>query len=65
MPRLVGKRSNTGANITVLIILLAIFGVLLEYFGWIDVVPGFGREGRYFQLKSQPTNEQVTGQPNQ
>ncbi|MEH2292340.1 hypothetical protein [Nostoc sp.] len=65
MPRLVGQRSNTGANITVLITLVAIFGVLLEYFGVIDIVPGFGREGRYFQLKIQPTNEQVTGQPNQ
>ncbi|MEH2318142.1 hypothetical protein [Nostoc sp.] len=65
MPRLVGQRSNTGANITVLITLVAIFGVLLEYFGVIDIVPGFGREGRYFQLKIQSTNEQVTGQPNQ
>ncbi|RCJ29452.1 hypothetical protein A6770_22245 [Nostoc minutum NIES-26] len=65
MPRLVGQRSNTGANITVLIMLLAIFGVFLEYFGVIDIVPGFGREGRYFQLKSYTTNEQVIEQPNQ
>ncbi len=65
MPRLIGKRSNNGANITVLIILVAIFGVLLEYFGMIDIVPGFGREGRYFQLKGQATNEQVIEQENQ
>ncbi|WP_392480537.1 hypothetical protein [Nostoc sp. C110] len=64
MPRLVGQRSNTGANITVFIILVAIFGVLLEYFGMIDIVPGFGREGRYFQIKGQATNEQVIEQPN-
>ncbi|QLE50182.1 hypothetical protein FD724_20215 [Nostoc sp. C057] len=64
MPRLVGQRSNTGANITVLIILIAIFGVLLEYFGMIDIVPGFGREGRYFQIKGQATNEQVIEQQN-
>jgi hypothetical protein len=64
MPRLVGQRSNTGANITVLIILIAIFGVLLEYFGMIDIVPGFGREGRYFQIKGQATNEQVIEQLN-
>ncbi|QHG17429.1 hypothetical protein [Nostoc sp. ATCC 53789] len=64
MPRLVGQRSNTGANITVFIILIAIFGVLLEYFGMIDIVPGFGREGRYFQIKGQATNEQVIKQPN-
>ena len=65
MPRLVGQRSNTGANITVFIILVAIFSALLEYFGVIDIVPGFGQEGRYFQLKSQATNEQVIEQSNQ
>ncbi|MFN6526507.1 hypothetical protein [Nostoc sp. ChiSLP03a] len=65
MPRLVGQRSNTGANITSLIILLAIFGVLSEYFGVIDIVPGFGREGQYFQLKFRATNEQIIQQPNQ
>ncbi|MDM9584180.1 MULTISPECIES: hypothetical protein [unclassified Nostoc] len=65
MPRLVGQRSNTGANITSLIILLAIFGVLSEYFGVIDIVPGFGREGQYFQLKFRTTNEQIIQQPNQ
>ncbi|MEH2177459.1 hypothetical protein [Nostoc sp.] len=65
MPRLVGQRSNTGANITSLIILLAIFGALSEYFGVIDIVPGFGREGRYFQLKFQATNEQMIPKPNQ
>ncbi|BAZ20416.1 hypothetical protein NIES4073_12920 [Kalymmatonema gypsitolerans NIES-4073] len=65
MPRLVGQRSNTGANITSLIIIAAIVGVLLEYLGAIDIVPGFGREGRYFQLQGQPTNEQSTEQINQ
>jgi hypothetical protein len=65
MPRLVGHRSHTGANITVLILLLAIFGVCLEYFGVIDIVPRFGQEGQYFQLKIQPSNEQVIEQPNQ
>lgn len=63
MPRLIGKCSNTGTNITVLIVLVAIFGVLLEYFGMIDIVPHFGREGRYFQLKGQATNEQLIEQP--
>ncbi|MEH2063971.1 MAG: hypothetical protein V7K50_17175 [Nostoc sp.] len=65
MPRLVGQRSNTGANITVFVILVATLGALFEYFGVIDIVPGFGREGRYFQLKGQATNEQVIQQPNQ
>jgi hypothetical protein len=65
MPRLLGNRSHTRANITILIIIIAMFGVIYEYFGVINIVSGFGREGRFFQLKSQPTNEQVTGQPNQ
>ncbi|MHC5611731.1 MAG: hypothetical protein ACYTXA_12115 [Nostoc sp.] len=59
MPRLIGQRSNIGANIAVFVIIVATFGVLLEYFGVIHLVPGFGREGRYFQLKSEATNEQV------
>mgnify|MGYP005839064515 CR=1 FL=1 len=65
MPRLLGQRSNNGANITVLILLAAIVGVFLEYIGAINIVPGFGQEGYYFQLQGQPTNEQVTGQTNQ
>ncbi len=65
MPRLVGQRSNTGANITSLIIIGAIVGVLFEYLGVIDIVPGFGREGGYFQLQGQPTNEQSSEQINQ
>ncbi|MBD2452340.1 hypothetical protein H6G76_35615 [Nostoc sp. FACHB-152] len=65
MPRLVGHRSHTGANITILMIIIAMFGVIYEYFGVMNIVPGFGREGRFFQLKSQPTNEQVIGKPNQ
>lgn len=64
MPRLVGQRSQTGANITVLIFLVALVGILLEYFGAIDILPGFGREGRYFQLPGQPTNKQGASQIN-
>jgi hypothetical protein len=58
MPRLLGQRSHSGANITVLIILVAIAGILLEYSGAIDIVPSFGREGRYFQLPGQAIDEQ-------
>ncbi|BAY20207.1 hypothetical protein NIES21_60770 (plasmid) [Anabaenopsis circularis NIES-21] len=65
MPRLLGNRSNTKANITIFIILIGIFGVLYEYFGVVDIVPGFGRKTRFFQLKSQINNEQVNRQPNQ
>jgi len=62
MPRLVGKRSDVGANVTALLLLAAIAGVLLEYFGVIDVIPSFGREGRYIQLQGQTTNEYVAEQ---
>lgn len=62
MPRLIGKRSDNGANIAVLIILAAIVGILLEYLGALDIVPGFGREAYYCQLQGQPTDEQNTGQ---
>jgi hypothetical protein len=58
MPRLLGQRSNNRANISVLIIFAAIVGILLEYLGAIDIVPGFGRERGYFQLQGQQTNEQ-------
>lgn len=64
MPRLVGQRSHNRANITVLILFVAIAAILLEYFGAIDIVPVFGREGRYFQLPGQPTDEQGAGQIN-
>ncbi|HEY9598893.1 MAG TPA: hypothetical protein V6D33_14605 [Cyanophyceae cyanobacterium] len=65
MPRLIGQRSNNGENITSLIILAAIVGILLEYLGAIDLVPGFGREGYNFQIQGQLTNEQNTGQTHQ
>lgn len=64
MPRLIGQRSNAGANITGLILFVAIVGVLLEYLGAIDIVPGFGRERGYVQLQGQPTTEQDASQTN-
>lgn len=44
MPRLVGRQSNTSAQLTLLI--LATIGVLtgLEYLGAINVVNGFGND---------------------
>ncbi|MBO3463988.1 hypothetical protein G7B40_034900 [Aetokthonos hydrillicola Thurmond2011] len=65
MPRLVGKRSHTGENITVFITFVAIAGVLLEYFGVIHIVPGFDRDRRNFELQSYPTNEQSIEQTHQ
>lgn len=62
MPRLVGKQSHTGENITVLITLAAVVSVALEYIGVINVVPGFGQDDRYSPLQSHVNNEQVMPQ---
>jgi hypothetical protein len=44
MPRLVGKQSNKGLYVG-LVLLAAIAGVIgMEYTGVINVVPGFGKE---------------------
>jgi hypothetical protein len=43
MPRLEGERSNAGAWIVMLILLLVIAFVLLEFFGVINLIPNFGR----------------------
>ncbi len=42
MPRLQGERSGGGLLIVLLIILLVIAFVLLEYFGVINLIQGFG-----------------------
>lgn len=47
MPRLVGKRSDASPMIALLLLLAIGFGVSLEYLGYINVVPGFGRYSRY------------------
>jgi hypothetical protein len=62
MPRLVGQQSHTETNVAILIIFVAIAGILLEYFGAIDFVPGFGQEGASLQLQGQPANESVNEQ---
>ena len=42
MPRLAGKRSNTGMYAIGLIIALLIVFLALEYFGAINLIAGFG-----------------------
>jgi hypothetical protein len=64
MPRFVGQRSNAGASISTLIMLVAIIGVLFEYLGVIDIVPGFGRDGYSLELQGKLTKEQVAEQGN-
>jgi hypothetical protein len=46
VPRLIGKQSNSGWYVgSILILAIAIAGVF-EYTGFINVIPGFGREYR-------------------
>jgi hypothetical protein len=47
MPRLVGQRSDSSPTIALLFLLAIIAGVSLEYLGYVNVVPGFGRDVPY------------------
>lgn len=44
MPRLVGKKSNSGLYVGLVLVIAAIGAVALEYFGVVNYVPNFGRE---------------------
>ena len=42
MPRLEGKRSNTGLYIVLIIVILIVILLVLNYLGYIHLIPGFG-----------------------
>jgi hypothetical protein len=42
MPRLEGKRSNTGLYIVLIIVILLVVLLVLNYLGYIHLIPGFG-----------------------
>jgi hypothetical protein len=44
MPRLVGKSSKTPLYVGVILLLALAGATALEYFGTIDLIPGFGRD---------------------
>jgi hypothetical protein len=50
MTRLRGKRSNGGLQLLLLLVIGATIGTLLEYFGFINLIPTFGQ--RRFSLQS-------------
>jgi len=57
MPRLVGKKSDKGLIFGGVILLLAIAtGGTLEYFGVIDLVPGFGQNTTPAPVTSERQN---------
>jgi hypothetical protein len=47
MPRLVGKRADASPAIALLFLIAIAAGVSLEYLGYINIVPGFGRDKPY------------------
>lgn len=53
MPRLIGHRRNPalGGGIAVAIVVVA--ALILEAFGVIDIIPGFGQDSRAAQADSQ------------
>lgn len=44
MPRLIGKQSTSGWSVSLVLILAIAAAGSLEYLGFINVIPGFGRE---------------------
>jgi predicted small secreted protein len=56
MPRLVGKPSDASSTIALLFLLALAAGVSVEYLGYVNVVPGFGRDIPY---TSQKNNNRV------
>ena len=54
MPRLIGKQSNSGWYVGSLLILAIAIAGIFEYTGFINVIPGLGREDR---LGQQPLTE--------
>ncbi|UBF29797.1 hypothetical protein K9N68_36845 (plasmid) [Kovacikia minuta CCNUW1] len=47
MPRLVGQRSDSSPTIALLCLLALITGISLEYLGYVNVIPGLGRDIPY------------------
>ncbi|MBD2181735.1 hypothetical protein H6S82_25740 [Planktothrix sp. FACHB-1355] len=47
MPRLIGKRTNPNPVIALLFSIAIGTGISLEYLGYVNLVPGFGRDVQY------------------
>lgn len=47
MPRLIGRRTESDSYFALLFALALTIGILLEYFGYINVISGFGRNQPY------------------
>jgi hypothetical protein len=56
MPRLIGKRSNASAHLTLSIIAVAAVLTGLEYIGAINVINGFGNDK--IEILTYPSQDQ-------
>ncbi len=54
MPRLVGKQTNSALYTGLILLVVALGAVALEYFGVVNYIPNFGREGG---LNGSPANQ--------
>jgi hypothetical protein len=52
MPRLIGKQSNSGWYAGLFLILAIAAAASLEYFGFINMIPGFGQEQKIGEQSS-------------
>ncbi len=52
MPRLVGKKTNAFLYLLLALIVSITGAVALEYFGIINLVPGFGKENKTIKTSS-------------
>lgn len=55
MPRLIGQRSDSSSSIALIVLLALAAGMSLEYLGYINVVPEFGRDIPY--PRQETTNQ--------
>ncbi len=42
MPRLEGKKSNTGLYVLLLLVIVVVALVLVQYLGFVHIIPNFG-----------------------
>jgi hypothetical protein len=47
MPRLIGQRSDSSSTIALLLFLALAAGLSLEYLGYVNIIPTFGRDVPY------------------
>ncbi|HIK14964.1 MAG TPA: hypothetical protein IGS53_06670 [Leptolyngbyaceae cyanobacterium M33_DOE_097] len=47
MPRLIGQRSDSSSSVALIVLLALAAGISLEYLGYVNVIPEFGRDIPY------------------